>query len=159
MKRVVHAHVKALSRGACVLHKESPALRRVPLMKRVVRVVSFSLYMETACRILPQPFRPRNILLAERTHLWFHQDSLASALCRGKTMHPLPHQVHGSECQTHLPIWIRFFHKNQYSPQSIVHRNRALQLSAVNSQASMIIHSIYLLLPITKQRKITYGDL
>ena len=24
MKRVVHAHVKALSRGACVLHKESP---------------------------------------------------------------------------------------------------------------------------------------
>lgn len=68
MKRVVHAHVKALSRGACVFHKGSPALRRVPLMKRVVRAVSFSLYMETACQILPQPFRPRNILLAERTH-------------------------------------------------------------------------------------------
>ena len=67
MKRVVHAHVKALSRGACVLHKESP--QAGPLMKRVVRAVSFSLYMETACQILPQPFRPRNILLAEHTHL------------------------------------------------------------------------------------------
>ena len=84
MKRVVHAHVKALSRGACVLCRQAPLddlrahqcastfirnpRKRVPLMKRVVRAVSFSLYMETACQILPQPFRPRNILLAERTH-------------------------------------------------------------------------------------------
>ena len=96
-------------------------------MKISVRAVSFSLYIETACRILPQPFRPRNILLAERTHPWLHQDIRKSAPCRGKTMHPPPHQVHDSECQTRLPVWIRFCHRNQYSPQSIVLRSRALQ--------------------------------
>lgn len=72
-------------------------------MKISVRAVSFSLYMETACRILPQPFRPRNILLAEHTHLRLYQDIRESAPCKGKTMHPPPHQVHDSEYQTHLP--------------------------------------------------------